>query len=140
MKTYNVQKTVSTEKTTEQFDPVSFDNLQDAELFFNQELAKQENLAGEYNTGDFSEYYEEALVITSYDDETGYVEDVKSESVYCEGSKDKNNYKGNYANWYWFVAKFNGTELNYNFYDNSKEMNLEYSDVKASELRNWYNY
>lgn len=140
MKTFNVQKTVSTEKTTEQFDAVSFDNLQDAESHFNKVLAKQVTYAGEYNTGEFSEYYEEALSITSIDDETQDVEDVKSECVYYEGRKDKNNYKGDYPNWYWFIAKFNGTELIYNFYDNGKDLNIEYSDIKESELKNWYNY
>ncbi|WGK93819.1 MULTISPECIES: hypothetical protein [Flavobacterium] len=138
MKTFIVQKEVETGKTTEQYDSVYFDNLKDAEIYFNTELSNQENLAGEYNIGEFSEYYKESLVITVVDGED--IEDLKSISVYEEGMKDKNNYRGNYANWYYYTAKFNGAELVYNFYDNRKDLNIEYSNIKKSELNKWFNY
>lgn len=41
---------------------------------------------------------------------------------------------------YWAVGKFNGQELVYNFYDNGRDLNLEYENIKESELKNWFNY
>lgn len=140
MKTYNVQKRVETEKNTDLFDKVGFDTLEEAEKLFGELLKKQVNLAGEYNENNHKEYYSEILEIESYDDEKDEFESIKEVVVYSEGLKDKNNYKGNYANWYWYFAKFDGTELVYNFYDNGKDLNLEYENVKESELKNWYNY
>lgn len=139
MKTYKVQKLVQTEKTTESFDPKSFDNLKDAETFFNEILAKQVLLAGEYNTGEFSEYYNETLEIESFDDESDDFETIKEVVVYTESLMDKNNYKGDYANNYWGIGVFDGCELVYNFYNNGKDMQLEYENIKESELKKWYN-
>lgn len=140
MKTFNVQKRVETEKNTDLFDKVGFDNLEEAEKLFSELLRKQVNLAGEYKEKNYKEYYSEILEIESYDEEEDEFESVKEVVVYLEGLKDKNNYKGDFANWYWYVAKYNGEELVYDFYDNGIDLNLEYSSVKESELENWYNY
>ena len=140
MKTYNVQKRVNTGSTTEIFDTISFDCLDKAEEKFQEILAVQETYAGEYNDNDFRDYYQEEIEIEYFDDETDEFEQIKSVTVYYEGVKDKNNYKGEFANNYWAVAKFNGQELVYNFYDNGRDLNLEYENIKESELKNWFNY
>ena len=140
MKTYNVQKRVNTGSTTEIFDTISFDCLAKAEEKFKEILAVQETYAGEYNDNYFRGYYHEEIEIESFDDETDEFEQIKSVTVYYEGVKDKNNYKGEFANNYWAVAKFNGQELVYNFYDNGRDLNLEYENIKESELKNWLNY
>ncbi|MFK7049881.1 hypothetical protein V3Q77_08265 [Flavobacterium davisii] len=137
MKTYNVQKRVETEKNTDLFDQVGFDTLEEAEKLFGELLKKKVNLAGEYNENNHKEYYIESLEIESYDEETDEFEIVEGKIVYSEGMKDKNNYKGDYASFFWYFAKFDGTELVYNFYYDG---NLEYENVKESELTNWYNY
>ena len=140
MKTYNVQKRVNTGSTTEIFDTISFDCLDKAEEKFQEILAVQETYAGEYNENDFRDYYQEEIEIDCFDDETDEFEQIKSVTVYYEGVKDKNNYKGEFANNYWAVGKFNGQELVYNFYDNGRDFNLEYENIKESELKNWFNY
>ena len=140
MKTYNVQKRVNTGSTTEIFDTISFDCLDKAEEKFQEILAVQETYAGEYNDNDFRDYYQEEIEIDCFDDETDEFEQIKSVTVYYEGVKDKNNYKGEFANNYWAVGKFNGQELVYNFYDNGRDFNLEYENIKESELKNWFNY
>lgn len=137
MKTFNVQKRVATESTTEIYETISFDNVKDAEIKFNEILEKQDTYAGEFNNGEFSEYYMEFLEIESVD-EDGDFETIKEVLVYHEGIEDKNNWKGNYACNYWAVAKHNGVDLVYNFYNNSKEMVLEYEGI--TDLDNWYNY
>lgn len=140
MKTFNVQKRVSTEKTTEIYDQLSFDTLEEATSKFNDLLSQQETYAGEYNDGQFSEYYNEVLEIESFDTETDDFETIEEVVVYQEGLTDKNNYKGEYANNYWAIASHNGTELIYNFYDNGFDLNLKYENVKASDLKQWYNH
>ena len=140
MKTYNVQKRVKTGSNTEIFDTVSFDCLDKAEEKFIEILAVQETYAGECNDNDFRDYYQEEIEIDCFDDETDEFEQIKSVTVYYEGVKDKNNYKGEFANNYWAVGKFNGQELVYNFYDNGRDLNLEYENIKESELKNWFNY
>ena len=140
MKTYNVQKRVKTGSNTEIFDTVSFDCLDKAEEKFQEILAVQETYAGECNDNDFRDYYQEEIEIDCFDDETDEFEQIKSVTVYYEGVKDKNNYKGEFANNYWAVGKFNGQELVYNFYDNGRDLNLEYENIKESELKNWFNY
>lgn len=140
MKTYNVQKRVSTETTTELYEKLSFNNLEEAKERFNEVLELQDMYAGEFNDGEWKGYYTETLEIESFDDETEDFKTIKEETVYHEGMIDKNNWKGNYANNYFAIAKWNGTELVYNFYDNGKDLNLEYKNIKASELENWYNY
>lgn len=140
MKTYNVQKRVNTGSTTEIFDTISFDCLDKAEEKFQEILAVQETYAGEYNENDFRDFFQEEIEIDCFDDETDEFEQIKSVTVYYEGVKDKNNYKGEFANNYWAVGKFNGQELVYNFYDNGRDFNLEYENIKESELKNWFNY
>ena len=140
MKTYNVQKRVNTGSTTEIFDTISFDCLDKAEEKFQEILAVQETYAGEYNDNDFRDYYQEEIEIDCFDDETDEFEQIKSVTVYYEGVKDKNNYKGEFANNYWAVGKFNGQELVYNFYDNGRDLNLVFENIKESELKNWFNY
>ena len=140
MKTYNVQKRVNTGSTTEIFDTISFDCLDKAEEKFQEILAVQETYAGEYNENDFRDFFQEEIEIEYFDDETDEFEQIKSVTVYYEGVKDKNNYKGEFANNYWAVGKFNGQELVYNFYDNGRDLNLVFENIKESELKNWFNY
>ena len=137
MKTYNVQKTVQTEKNTTSFNKGAFDNLQDAEKLFDEILKQQQTYAGEYNDINFSEYYTESLELICLDDDEDDIEPIKEVVVYHEGTFDKNNYKSDYADNYWGVGKFNGTELVYNFKIEGK---IEYTDIKESELKNWYRY
>lgn len=140
MNTYNVNKRVESDDNTNVVLIASFDNLSDAELKFNKELAKQETYGGEYlYENQPKNSYFEYLEIESLDEDEDF-ETVKEVVVYKETIVDKNNWKGNYACNYWAVAKFNGTELIYNFYDNGKDLNLEYADVKESDLNNWFNY
>lgn len=134
---YIVQKNVETEKITENYDSETFDNYDEAEFRFNEILAIQDSLGGEYNVGEFSEFYKETISLETLID--GEFETILSKVVYSEGLKDKNNYKGNRANNYWAVGKYNGTELVYNMYDDGKNLNLEYSNIKESELDDWYN-
>lgn len=140
MKTFNVQKRVSTEKNTEIYDKLSFDNLKEATSKFNELIKQQETYAGEYNDGQFSEYYIEALEIESFDTETEDFETIEEVLVYQESLTDKNNYKGEYASNYWVIASHNGKELVYNFYDNGIDLNLMYENIKESDLNKWYNY
>ena len=138
MKTYSVQKRVENEKTTEINDKLTFDNLKEAEVKFNEILEDQETYAGEYNDGEFSSYYNEVLEIEVCEDDD--CETLKEVVVYYEGMVDKNNWKGEHAVNYWGIAKHNGQELIYNFYDNGKDLKIEYKNIKSSELSNWYNY
>ena len=140
MKTYNVQKRVETEKTTEIFEKIPFKNLKFAESKFNEILKLQKTYAGEFNDSEFSDYYKETLEIESFNDETGDFETIKENLVYLEGTTDKNNYRGDNANNYWTIAKHNGIDLIYNFYDNSQDLNLEYPNIKEKDLSKWFNY
>jgi len=140
MKTYNVQKRIESDDNTNLVLIASFDNLEDAEKRFEIELEKQETYAGEYLwENQPKNSYFETLEIESSEGEWDF-ETIKQQIVYKETIVDKNNWKGNYAVNYWAVAKFDGSELVYNFYDNGKDLNLEYPNIKESELKNWYNY
>lgn len=139
MKKYNVFKEVSTEKNTENHELHSYETLKEAEIKFNEILSEQEVYAGEFNEGDFSEYYQEEIKIESVDQDENYVLEKKN-TVYIEGVIDKNNWKGESASNYWQIARFNGKELIHNFYNNRNELNLEYENIKDTELKKWFNY
>ena len=140
MKTYNVQKRVETNTATDIYNIATFDNLADANIRYKSELSIQETYAGEYNEGKYNGFISEYLEIESFDSENEEFEEVKSTLVYYEGVTDKNNYKGNYANNYWTIAKHDGTNLIYNFYDNSIDLNLEYPNIAENDLIKWFNY
>lgn len=137
MKTYNLQKRAATEHSTDIYNIGTFNDLETAKKEFENVLKTQDTYAGEYKR-DFKEYYLEILEIESFDYET---EDFGSEieiTVYHEGVFDKNNWFGDYPVNYWGIAKHDGEKLIYNFYDNSKDLNLEYENI--TDLNNWYNY
>ncbi len=138
-KEYVVQKRIDRDSSADVVDVKNFTSLAAAKKYFNEQLLKQETYAGEYKDDNkFSEYYSETLELESVDDDSP--ENVEAVIVYSEGQMDKNNYKGDAANFYWAVGKFEGKELVYNFYDNGRDFNLEYGPIKESELDTWYNY
>lgn len=138
MKTYNVQIRVERDDNTDIIKIGTFQNIDEAKGCFSNELKRESG--GQYLwENKFKKTYQEVLEIESIN-EYQDVETEIEEVIYFEGHKDKNNWKGNYANNYWTIAKHNGKELIYNFYDNSVDLNLEYSDVPQSGLQNWYSY
>ena len=138
MKIYNVQIRIERDDNTENVLLKSFNDLKVSQEFFNETLEGMEYHAGQYLwENDFKNSYKEILEIESKEDNWDY-ETLKEQVVYLEGNMDKNNWMGEYAVNYWAVAKHNGTELVYNFYDNGKDLNLEYENVK--DLNKWYNY
>lgn len=135
MATFQVQKRVETETRTEIYNECSVSTIEEAQAKFQEVLAAQDVYAGEFYESDEKGDYTESIEIV---DEEG--EEIQSERVFIAGRFDKNNYKGNYPVWYWGVAKWNGTELIYNFHNNGFDLDIEYADVKHSDLANWYNY
>jgi hypothetical protein len=135
MKTYNVQTRIESDDNTNILLLKSFENLKDAESFLNETLANV--YPGQYVwENQFRNLYSEILEIEVID-EDGDFETAQEVTVYTERTFDKNNWRGNYASNYWGVGRFDGTELVYDF---SFQGEIQYQDIKESELNNWYNY
>lgn len=145
MTTFFVQKTVETEGFEKHFDQTSFATYELAKAKLQEMLVLAADYAGEYvRDTEFSVHYYEALEIVKFTfDEDGEIEDhesLDSIMVYAESLMDKNNYRGEYANEYWGVGKYDGTELVYDFFCPEDKINPEYSQIKYSQLDKWYNY
>jgi len=138
MKIYNVQIRIERDDNTDTVLLKSFNDLEQAQEFFDEKLDDMEYHAGQYlGENDFKNSYEEILEIELKEGDWDF-ETLKEQVVYLEGSIDKNNWMGECAVNYWAIGKHDGTELVYNFYDNGKDLNLEYENVK--DLNKWYNY
>ena len=138
MKIYNVQIRIERDDNTDNVLLKSFNDLEEAKEFFDEKLDDMEYHAGQYLwENDFKISYQEVLVLELKEGNWNF-ETLQEQVVYLEGSMDKNNWMGEYAVNYWAVAKHNGKELVYNFYDNGRDLNLEYENVK--DLNKWYNY
>ena len=138
MKIYNVQIRIERDDNTDTVLLESFNDLEEAQEFFDEKLDDMEYHAGEYLwENDFKNSYQEILEIELKEGDWDF-ETLKEQVVYLEGSMDKNNWMGEYPVNYWAIGKHNGTGLVYNFYDNGKDLNIEYENVK--DLNKWYNY
>jgi len=138
MKIYNVQIRIERDDNTDTVLLESFNDLEEAQEFFDEKLDDMEYHAGQYLwENDSKNSYQEILEIELKEGDWDF-ETLKEEVVYLEGSMDKNNWMGEYPVNYWAIGKHDGTELVYNFYDNGKDLNIEYKNVK--DLNKWYNY
>lgn len=130
MKTYQVSEIFSNGNSNELG---KFPTEAAARKFFTEQLTKDG-----YKPTDMESWQLELNELTI--DEDGDVEDIEtieSQTLYNEGTVDRNNYKGENAINYGFESVWNAEkqELEYTFYFQGE---VQQGNVLESELQNWY--
>lgn len=137
MKDYILSFLIENETESRYSDVEVFDNFKEAKKAFKRRVKNQPRFR-ESDESDFKEYLSESVVLDLWID-GDFEETLMQQVIYSEGQIDRNNYKGDYASWYYSRATFNGKELMHTMYFlGEKQMWGKRHKVPNSKLKEWY--